>query len=164
MWWFSKAGPSLINFALSIVKDGPAYFICSNLFHRNALDPKSFWFHARLDFNRTILYTIIPGRDTTRASHTSHLSLSCFFFIFSSQSLDNNPPPRAWQWSTVSHSVCFLALNIVFFFLVGIFFHFDLLRIKPWSFLGFNHYIKWPHPKHMTSSARKQTLFLMFTY
>ena len=38
-----------------------------------------------------------------------------FFIFFSSQSLDNNPPPRAWQWSTISHSVCFLALKPLFF-------------------------------------------------
>ena len=30
VWWFSKAGPSLINFVSSIIKDGPAYSICSN--------------------------------------------------------------------------------------------------------------------------------------
>ena len=35
--------------------------------------------------------------------------------VGSSQSLDNKPPPRAWQWSTLSHSVCFLDLKIVFF-------------------------------------------------
>ena len=31
-------------------------------------------------------------------------------FLSSSQSLDNKPPPRACQWSTVSHPVCFLGL------------------------------------------------------
>ena len=25
--------------------------------------------------------------------------------------MDNKPPPRAWQWSTLSHSVCFLDLT-----------------------------------------------------
>ena len=34
-----------------------------------------------------------------------------FFFLSSSQSLDPKPPPRACQWSTVSHSVCFLDLT-----------------------------------------------------
>ena len=42
-------------------------------FPKNALDPRPFRLHPRLDFNRTFLYTIIQGRDTTRASHTSRL-------------------------------------------------------------------------------------------
>ena len=41
-----------------------------------------FTLHSRMGFNRVVLYTVLPGRDTTRASHTSHLSLSCFFFVF----------------------------------------------------------------------------------
>ena len=42
-------------------------------FPKNSLDPRPFRLHPRLDFNRTFLYTIIQGRDTTRASHTSRL-------------------------------------------------------------------------------------------
>ena len=38
---------------------------------------------------------------------------ACFFS--SSQSLDHKPPPRACQWSTVSHSVRFLDLTIPLF-------------------------------------------------
>ena len=42
-------------------------------FPKNSLDPRPFRLHPRLDFNRTFLYTIIQGRDTTRASHKSRL-------------------------------------------------------------------------------------------
>ena len=42
-------------------------------FIRMSLDPRPFWLYSRLDFNRTFLYTIIQGRDATRASHTSRL-------------------------------------------------------------------------------------------
>ena len=36
------------------------------------------------------------------------------FCLFSSQSLDNKPSSRTCQWSTVSHSVCFLDLTTLF--------------------------------------------------
>ena len=53
--------------------------------------------------------------------------------------------------------------NFISFF-VGIFFHVDLFLIKPWSLLGFSHYIPWPHPHCMTPSARKQTPYLYCAY
>ena len=38
--------------------------------------------------------------------------------------------------------------------------HFHL--IKPWSPLGFNHYIPWPHTSLMTPSSKKQSPFYLY--
>ena len=96
-----------------------------------------------------------------RVSHTSHFVIKSF--LFSSHSLDSKTPPRAYQWSSVSHSVCFLALITPPFVSAT---RFDLRRplLKPWSLIGFKHHIPWPNPLLMTLSARKQTPFLRNVY
>ena len=47
----------------------------------------------------------LPGRHTRPVCNQ-------VFFCFSSQPLDHKPPSRACQWSTVSHSICFLDLTV----------------------------------------------------
>ena len=57
--------------------------------------------------------------------------------------MDNKPPPRAWQWSTLSHSVCFLDLTI-------------LLLIR------FRHLYQFPIPFNQTMvQVRVQPLYSM---
>ena len=57
--------------------------------------------------------------------------------------MDNKPPPRAWQWSTLSHSVCFLDLT-------------TLLLIR------FRHLYQFPIPFNQTMvKVRVQPLYSM---
>ena len=57
--------------------------------------------------------------------------------------MDNKPPPRAWQWSTLSHSVCFLDLT-------------TLLLIR------FRHLYQFPFPFNQTMvQVRVQPLYSM---
>ena len=57
--------------------------------------------------------------------------------------MDNKPPPRAWQWSTLSHSVCFLDLT-------------TLLLIR------FRHLYQFPIPFNQTMvQVRVQSLYSM---
>ena len=57
--------------------------------------------------------------------------------------MDNKPPPRAWQWSTLSHSVCFLDLT-------------TLLLIR------FRHLYQFPIPFNQTMvQVRVQPLYSM---
>ena len=57
--------------------------------------------------------------------------------------MDNKPPPRAWQWSTFSHSVCFLDLT-------------TLLLIR------FRHLCQFPFPFNQTMvQDRVQPLYSM---
>ena len=57
--------------------------------------------------------------------------------------MDNKPPPRAWQWSTLSHSVCFLDLT-------------TLLLIR------FRHLYQFPFPFNQTMvKVRVQPLYSM---
>ena len=57
--------------------------------------------------------------------------------------MDNKPPPRAWQWSTFSHSVCFLDLT-------------TLLLIR------FRHLYQFPIPFNLTMvQVRVQPLYSM---
>ena len=71
---------------------------------------------------------------TSLGRHTRPACNEVIFSLFSSQSLDNKPPPYSLQPSTLSHSVCFLDLTtlllIRFRHLFHVWFPFNQTMVK----------------------------------